>query len=283
MEPGSSKKRKASSSQLKPLIGRRGKPTQFPQPKQLCQCTECLEHPGCDPQTGLPTSGRWIVGAEYKDHCKRERNRAVARLKLPLPIPPALNFDKSVDLSPNSSLFQGDSSPIAEIAHRIPGISQSPHMAQSSSTDSADAVNNNLTNMYNQILPAIDVVSKNCIVFKIPPKSLEIVGNVKADAIENAIEQLSPDEIKLLCTLDPNIDANSPVIGYRDMLHRTREFSTAIHASPPNTRSKLKSRILLEHVNREILNLQTALLDVWKAQRLQAMAGNAHDTCEIRS
>lgn len=279
MEPSSSKKRKLSLSPPPSSIGKRGKPTNFPLLKELCECTECRENPGYDPEFGLPISGRWIDEVEYKDHCKREKDRGVAYTRLPLLSSPEIVVHGLTESGQHSSSQVRPLSPSGS-GDSTTSLAPPPRNTRNPSPETPDYIIRQINELQNQLLPATEIVNKNCVIFKTPPGSTKLVRDVGADAIESEIKTLSRSDLDLLCALDPNISANSPVIGYQEMLVRMEKYTSSVQKAPPSTRARLKSELLFNRVDQETRNLRQALLAVWISQRLQAKAGNSHDTCK---
>lgn len=220
-----------------------------------CSCSECRAH--SDGQPNL-TPGRLIPRLEARDHMKDENRERVAK---------SLHetmFGKG-GMSPRNPPLPYRSS-AASPARDAPSSSPTPPILPQGILERIDE----LKTMCKQLKTPEKVLGERIPYFSRPPTREEYVKT----------SELSDQEVDALCELDPNISSNSSVIGYQQLLARTkRQALSAVQDDGQALRAQAKKTLKL--VDQLQDGLRELLLQEWRLQRSALKQPGYYDSCEL--
>lgn len=222
----------------------------------LCSCTDCQADP--DVQQNL-APGRLIPKSEAQEHMKDENRQNIARSCH------ARLFGKSK--TPPPSPPNQSSTPIASI-HGNP----SPPDPSKRSLPPQEALEEieDLKRMCKQLKAPEKVLGERVPYFVQPPTNKRYLKT----------SEMSNEEVDALCRLDTNISSNSPVIGYQQLLIRTKSrASSALQADAKALQAQAKITIRL--VDQLQVDLRERLLQEWRLQRSALKKPGYYDSCEF--
>ena len=182
----------------------------YPSVLRFCDCSECLEYPGVNPMTGLPSDGRYLTPAEHKAHISRDYQRGVVTSKLQdlTPLVPVLPSPPPT-LATLSTL---PSLPVPQMTtpvHNVPILPRPVPIAETSAV-TPTKLEQDLSQIHAlmKAIKPVDVLVGSSLVFCVPP-----TAQSSAPAYDATNE-----EIDELCQLDPLTKSNSSIIRLQQLL-----------------------------------------------------------------
>jgi hypothetical protein len=208
-------------------------PQKFPSVLRFCDCSECSEHPGVNPVTGLPTDGRYLPPAEFKAHGAREHQRGVVTARLHDLTPPAIPLPSPPPTIAGLSSLPSLSMPRAEIpVHNVSILPRPIPIERPGSTP--NSLLYQLQVLLDAIKPAEIVAGSESLVFRMPPTLYSLP----------LVQSATDDEIDAVCELDPVVRSNSLTIGYQQLLSRLETF-VHLHLKSPDVALRLRCEIVV--------------------------------------
>lgn len=222
---------------------------------RYCQCTDCLEHPDCEQGQ---RRGRLIPIAEANEHMKHQRRENIALTRhsqlhgqpsVALPLP--AKFSRASTTHPD----------------RPNTPSSPPH---DHADPQSDAQAKELLRLRTQLKDPVEVIGDRIPYFSNPPSTRHYV----------ATSTLTDAEAVALCELDPSVPSNSVIIGYQQVLARTKQHASRdIKAKSSLIRKEATSTVKLAARYEE--HLREILLQEWRLQRSALKQKGYYDTCEF--
>ena len=217
----------------------------LPVPLELCECTECKEHPGPHPLTQLPSTGRWLPLATKEEHDARDATRGLSLPTGTQLAAPSLDFHEPASLLNFST---------SSFPTEVPTVLSTQLPLQNSVRPPLPVDGRHLLN---QLRKAEDVVGKRPLSFKCASGLFPSYPDPSTASTNEDIDQL--------CALDPNVQSNSEVIGYQETLADSVKFlqqSTSSHDGATRARNALWKK----QVEQQIVSLRRILFEEYKRQ-----------------
>ncbi|PPQ76900.1 hypothetical protein CVT26_001262 [Gymnopilus dilepis] len=252
---------------------RRKRSHSLPIPDQLfiCECSRCTENPDIHPETTEIARGRWVTEKELRTHSADETALWIGRNMVDTHLQ-SCRDRLGESLSDNS--VPSDTVPQATLNVDIPST---PPGSPTPLGDCQSGPEEEISALMALIKPAKEVLGETLVIFKSPPTKGCLVD----------LDRLSTSEIDQLCDLDEGCAINSPVIGYKALLSRSRDLVDRYAGVPiykrdhsKNDRTvlfRMQNNLLIRRVNEEEETLRSLLLDQWKYQERVAKASFAYD------
>ncbi|RXW21209.1 hypothetical protein EST38_g4657 [Candolleomyces aberdarensis] len=245
----------------------------------LCQCPDCVLHPGSHPLTGLPCSGEsqgcWTTPVEYDRHQKIQRSRAAANIVFPslsehpeVPAPSDATIVLSQPATPDSPEIPPSTVSQSFEWERPPSLSTNAFPPSNLGEDHQSLIKE-LETVRSELQEARNVVGDDVLYFQHPP-SLDCV--VRTSKMEEK-------ELDELCSLTSMAPSNSPVIAYQGVLARTKIFARQ-HLHHAQVPVRLQAKLTFKRVEEQQTALRQLLLHEWRRQRQALEESNFFDTVE---
>lgn len=216
-----------------------------PVPLELCECTECKEHPGPHPLRHLPSTSRWLPLATKEEHDTQDATRGLSLPTGAQLASPSLDFPEP----PSLLKFSTSSFPT-----EVPTVSLTQFPLQNSVRPPLAVGGSHLLN---QLRKPEDVVGTRALSFK--------CASGLFPSYPDPSTASTNEDIDHLCALDPNVQSNSEVIGYQETLADSITFLQESRA-PLDGVTRARNALLKKQVERHIVSLRNILFQEYKRQ-----------------